>query len=149
MLDETARRILMVLQDEGRTSTAEIGRRLDLAQSTVYERIREMERLGIIEGYAARLAAPKLGRGLLAFVRVHTAGRREAVLTGQRLAAIPDVQEVHHVAGEDCLLAKLRARDTDDLWRLLREHLDPIETITSTHTTIVLDTVKERARLAL
>jgi Lrp/AsnC family leucine-responsive transcriptional regulator len=148
MLDETARRILDLLQREGRISTAEIGRRLELAQSTVYERIREMERVGVIEGYVARLSAARLERALVAFVQVRT-GRRKAAAVAARLAAVPDVQEVHHVAGADGLLVKLRARDTGDLQRLLREHFEPLDAIESTHTAIVLETVKESAALAL
>jgi Lrp/AsnC family leucine-responsive transcriptional regulator len=149
MLDDTATSILRILQENGRTSTAEIGRRLDLAQSTVYERIREMERRGVIEGYTVRLFPRSVGLDLVAFVLVRTAGRRQAIATGHRLAAIPQVQEVHHVAGEDCLLVKVRARDTEALWRLFNESFEKIETIGTTRTTIVLETVKESSELDL
>ena len=149
MLDETDLNILRILQDNGRTSTAEIGRRLDLAQSTIYERIRDLERQGVIRGYTARLSPHSVGLDLVAFVLVRTAGRGQAVETGCRLAEIDEVQEVHHVAGEDCLLVKVRVRDTDALWRLFNERFESIETIGTTRTTIVLETVKESAELGL
>ena len=66
-----------------------------------------------------------------------------------RVAEIPEVLEVHHVAGEDCLLVKVRAKDTESLGRLLRDRLGRIETITSTRTTIVLGTVKESSHLPI
>src|SRR5262249_5375254 len=66
-----------------------------------------------------------------------------ALSTGERLAEIPEILELHHVAGEDCFLAKVRVADAEALGRLLRERLSEIETITSTRTTVVLDTVKE------
>jgi len=69
------------------------------------------------------------------------------VETAERLAQIPEVLEVHYVAGEDCFLVKVRAQDTEALGFLLRERLGRIATITSTRTTIVLETVKETCAL--
>ena len=59
------------------------------------------------------------------------------------------IAEVHHVAGEDCFLVKVRAPDTEALGRLLRERLGKISTITSTRTTIVLESVKETSELPI
>ncbi len=69
--------------------------------------------------------------------------------TGQCLANIPGVQEVHHIAGDDCYLVKVRARDTEALGRLLREHFSGIETVRSTRTTIVLNTLRETCEIPL
>ena len=57
--------------------------------------------------------------------------------------------EVHHVAGEDCLLLKVRARDAEHLGELLRKRVGRVAGVTSTRTTIVLETIKESARLPL
>jgi Lrp/AsnC family transcriptional regulator, leucine-responsive regulatory protein len=62
---------------------------------------------------------------------------------------VPEVLEVHHVAGEDCLLLKVRARDPEHLATILRERLGRIGGVQSTRTTIVLESVKESARLPL
>jgi Lrp/AsnC family leucine-responsive transcriptional regulator len=59
------------------------------------------------------------------------------------------VLELHHLAGEDCFLVKVRARDTDDLYRFLRDELGRFKAIKSTRTTIVLKTVKETTGLPL
>src|SRR5688500_19825986 len=74
-------------------------------------------------------------------------GRSEA--TADQLAALPSVLELHHLAGEDCFLLKVRARDTDDLYRILRDDFGPFKAIRGTRTTIVLKTVKETTRLPL
>ena len=69
--------------------------------------------------------------------------------TGMLLAKIPEAQEVHHVAGEDCYLVKVRVPDTDSLGTLLRERIGAIKSVRSTRTTIVLGTLKETYRLPI
>jgi Lrp/AsnC family leucine-responsive transcriptional regulator len=86
---------------------------------------------------------------LLAYVFVRDNDGPGTDLAAQRVAEIPGVLEVHHVAGEDCFLAKVRAKDPESLGRLLRERIGRIASITSTRTTIVLGTVKESAALPI
>lgn len=148
-LDATDLRILELLQQNARTSNAEIARDLDMAPSAILERIRKPETRGVIASYEARLSPRAVGLGLSAFVFVRAEETGPGTDTGKQLAQIPEVQEVHQVAGEDCYLLRLRARDTDDLARLLNERLKSIRTIRGTRTTIVLGTLKETARLAL
>jgi Lrp/AsnC family transcriptional regulator, leucine-responsive regulatory protein len=143
MIDSIDARILTILQENARIPNAEIARQVGLAPSAVFERIRKLEERGTIEGYTIRTNARNLGLGLLCFMFVRSDERGGGVETAERLAAIPEVLEVHHVAGEDCFLVKVRTEDTDALGRLLREKLGRIKSITSTRTTIVLDTVKE------
>lgn len=147
-LDSIDQRILNLLQDNGRISNAEVARALDMAPSAVFERIRKLETRGYVAGYEARLAPKKLDFGLLAFVFVRAEEVGE-VTVGSKLAELAAVQEVHQVVGEDCYLVKLRARDTDDLARVLNREIKRIPGIVSTRTTIVLGTLKESARLPL
>ncbi len=149
MIDGIDAAILNILQSNARTSNAEIARQVSLAPSAVFERIRKLEERGVIEGYAARVNPRAVDLPLLAYVFVRADEKPGAETTARRVAAIPEVLEVHHVAGEDCFLAKVRMADTDALGRLLRERLGRIETITSTRTTIVLNTVKETAELPI
>jgi Lrp/AsnC family leucine-responsive transcriptional regulator len=149
MLDGIDRTILNILQEDARISNAEIARRLGMAPSAILERIRKLEGRGLVLGYEARLNAEKLGQGLLAFVFVRADERVGSMGAGEELAAIPEVQEVHHIAGEDCYLVKVRVADTATLGRLLRERFGAIGTVHSTRTTIVLSTIKESARLPL
>jgi Lrp/AsnC family leucine-responsive transcriptional regulator len=148
MIDGTDTEILKILQINSRTSNAEIARQVGLAPSAVFERIRKLEDRGVIEGYGARLNPKVIGVALLAFVFVR-ADDKSGAETAAQVAAIPEVLEVHDVAGEDCLLVKVRAADTEALGRLLRERFGRIESITSTRTTIVLETVKESSALPI
>ena len=149
MIDDTDRTIAKILQENARTPTAEIARQVGMAASAVHERIRKLEERGVIRGYTVRLDPRLLGRGLLAFVFVRAEERVGAPETADLLSEIPEVQEVHHVAGEDCFLVKVRVVDTDALGRLLRERVGAISTVRSTRTTIVLETVKETTALDL
>jgi Lrp/AsnC family leucine-responsive transcriptional regulator len=143
MIDDIDRQILTILQENARTPSAEVARRIGMAASAIHERIRKLEERGIIEGYTAKLNAKALERGLVAFVFVRAEEPLCSLETGERLAAIPEVQEVHHVAGEDCYLVKVRVADTEALQELLRTRFGSVESVKSTRTTIVLGTVKE------
>jgi Lrp/AsnC family transcriptional regulator, leucine-responsive regulatory protein len=148
-LDSVDRAILQTLQANARTSNADIARRLGMAPSAVLERIRKLEARGIVAGYAAQLKPAAVGFGLAAFIFVRADEPVGAGLVGERLAAVPEVQEVHHIAGEDCYLVKVRVADTEAIGRLLRDAIGSIPQVRSTRTTIVLGTVKESTMLPL
>ena len=147
MIDDIDGRILGILQANARTSNADIARQIGMAPSAVLERIRKLEERGVIEGYHARVRPEALGLELTAYVYVRADERAGAPTTAERLAQIPEVQEVHHVAGEDCFLAKVRVHGTRELGKLLSEKLGAIDTIRGTRSTIVLDTIKETSVL--
>jgi Lrp/AsnC family transcriptional regulator, leucine-responsive regulatory protein len=142
-MDEIDLQVLEILQENARIPNAEIARRVGMAPSAVLERVRKLEERGVIEGYAARVNAEAVGQGLTAFVFVRAEERAGAVATAERIMEIDEVQEVHHVAGEDCFLVKVRVAGTRALGRLLRERFGAVETIRSTRTTIVLETLKD------
>jgi Lrp/AsnC family leucine-responsive transcriptional regulator len=146
-LDETDRQIVAFLQSDARMANAEIARRLSMAPSAIFDRIRKLEERGIIDSYEARVNAKAVGLGLTAFIFVRGEDGVGDPKTGQLLAKIPEVQEVHHVAGEDCYLVKVRVADTDSLGMLLRERIGAVKSVRSTRTTIVLGTLKETYRL--
>jgi Lrp/AsnC family transcriptional regulator, leucine-responsive regulatory protein len=148
-IDEIDERILNALTKDARTSNAELARQIGMAPSAILERVRKLEERGVLEGYAPRINPRALGLRLLAFVFVRTDEGVGALTTASHLAKAAEVQEVHHVAGEDCLLVKLRARDTDDLSRILKEVFGPMKSIRSTRTTIVLETIKETSILPI
>ena len=147
MLTEPDRTIVSLLQDNGRLAQVDIARAVGLTPSAVLERIRKLEARGVILGYTALVEPRVVGRGLLAFVAVRTAGIHDDEAIGPMLANVPEVLEVHHVAGEDCFLLKIRARDTEHLGELLRKRFGSLPNVVSTRTTIVLGTLKETSRL--
>ena len=143
MYDEIDRQILELLQSDGRISNADLARRIGMAPSAVFERVRRLEQKGVIRGYGAHLDSRALDRSLLAFVLVRSDERAGSVSTGQSLALEPEVLEVHHVAGQDSYLVKVRVRDPESLGRLLRERFGAIPGVRSTQSTIALETIKE------
>ena len=149
MINEIDKEIVKILQGNARMSNAEIARKVGLAPSAVFERVRKLEEKGIVRGYHAEVDPKAVELGQLAFMFIRSNDRPGAVGTAAQLSEIPEILELHHVAGEDCFLAKVRVRDAESLGRLLRERLSGIETITSTRTTIVLETVKETVELPL
>jgi Lrp/AsnC family transcriptional regulator, leucine-responsive regulatory protein len=146
-MDGIDRQILNILQSDARISNAEVARQVGLAPSAVLERIRKLEDRQIIRAYEARINPIALDLGLLAFIYVRTDEPIGAPVAEKLLAALPEVQEVHHIAGEDCFLVKVRVANTDALQTLLRERIGAIATVRSTRTTIVLASVKESATL--
>jgi Lrp/AsnC family leucine-responsive transcriptional regulator len=149
MLDPTDLQILDLLQTNARTPQAEIARVVGLAPSAVLERLRKLESRGVIRGYAAQIDPKAVDQRLLAFVALRTTDRPGEARVGQALAAVPEVLEIHHVAGDDCLLLKVRARDPEHLSQILRDRLGRVEGVKSTRTTIVLESIKESVRLPI
>jgi Lrp/AsnC family transcriptional regulator, leucine-responsive regulatory protein len=147
MMNEIDKKILNIIQADARVANAEIARQVGLAPSAVLERIRKLEERGVIRGYAAELNAAEIGFGLTAFIAVRT--RECCSETDKFLAEIPEVLEVHDVAGEDSYLLKVRVKDAEALSRLLREKLKNVPNVASTKTTVVLQTIKETTALPI
>lgn len=149
MIDSTDRQILKLLQENARTSNAEIARQIRMAPSAVLERIRRLEARGVIQGYEVKVNPEAVGLTLLAFVSVASTDRPGETATAELLAEIPEVEEAHHIAGDDCYLLKVRVKDTKALSHLLRERISALGTVRSTRTTVVLDTLRESRALPL
>ena len=149
MLDAIDLQILDLLQDNARIPQAEIARVVGLAPSAVLERLRKLEGRGVIRAYAAVLHPKALDQRLLAFVALRTTDRPGEARVAQTLLGIPEVLEIHHVAGDDCLLLKVRARDPEHLSQILRDRLGSLDGVRSTRTTIVLESIKETTKLPI
>jgi Lrp/AsnC family leucine-responsive transcriptional regulator len=148
-IDSTDRRILDALQRSGRVTQVEIAREVGMAPSAVLERMRKLEARGVIRGYTAILDPKAAGLAMLAFVAVRTTEVAGEDKVGRDLAKVPEVLEVHHVAGDDCFLVKIRSRDAEHLGELLKTRIGRISGVRSTRTTIVLGSLKESQRLPL
>jgi Lrp/AsnC family leucine-responsive transcriptional regulator len=146
-ISDTDLAILDILQNNARETQADIARSVGLAPSAILERIRKLEARGVIRGYLAQIDPRALDLGMLAFVSVRSERGPGDDSVARSLADCPEVLEVHHVAGEDCYLVKVRARDAEHLGSLLRTRFGRIPGVTSTRTTIVLETTKETPRL--
>ena len=149
MIDETSLEILRILQEKARIPNIEVSRQVGLAPSAVLERIRKMEKQGVIDGYEVRLNPGRFASSQIAFIQVMVGAQTETAKIGLQLAEIPQVQEVHYTAGEDCYLVKIRAADTAELGKLLHSRISSIEGVIATKTAPVLATYKETARIPI
>jgi Lrp/AsnC family transcriptional regulator, leucine-responsive regulatory protein len=147
MIDKIDSKLLEMIQQDAHLSNAALAEKVGLTKTAVFERIRKLEHAGIIRGYETRLDPKKVERGMVAFIFIKTEEPFASQQTGRALTRIPEVLEVHNMAGEDCYLVKVRVADTDALGKLLREKLGKIKAIRSTRTNIALDTLKESAYL--
>ena len=149
MIDDVSLKILKILQKKARIPNVEVARQVGMAPSAVLERIRKLEKMGVIDGYEVRLNPERFGKSQVAFIHVHTGGRGTEQGLLKSLAALPQVQEIHYVSGQDSYLLKVRETDTKALGRLVREQIAPLGGVVSTSTTIVMTTFKETARIPI
>ncbi len=148
-LDKTDLSILRLMQENGRISNADLARELNMAPSAVLERVKKLEQKQVILQYTTRINPAMLQQKLLAFIFVRSSEGLGCNTAARELARIPEVQEVHHIAGEDCYLVKVRTNDSASLMDLMRNTFSKIPNLLSTRTTIVLETVKEQQQLII
>jgi Lrp/AsnC family leucine-responsive transcriptional regulator len=134
---------LLLLMRDGRATWAEVGQVLGLSAPAAAERVRKLEKRGIIRGYAALVDAASVGYPLTAYVSVTLASHRNRAAFLRAIAKMEQVAECHHVAGDDDYLLKVRCRGTQDLDHLLAGELKDKLGVARTRTTIVLSTAKE------
>ena len=142
IIDDTDRKLLTALTEDSSQSYSELGAKVHLSAPAVHERVKKMKAAGVITKYTIGLDGTKIGRPFLAFIHVNYTGA-QARENFAGLHEDADVEEVHSVAGDSCLLVKARCKDTNGLDELLgrmREFGDD----TSTRSHIVLTTLFER-----
>ena len=147
MIDSIDKQILNIIQQDARIANSEISRQVGLAPSAILERVKKLEEKGIIQGYETRLNPAALDFGLTAFIAVRTHDWCDE--TDKFLLEIPEVLEVHDLAGEDAYFLKVRVKDTEALSKLLREKLKNVPNVATTKTTVVLQTIKETMALPI
>jgi Lrp/AsnC family transcriptional regulator, leucine-responsive regulatory protein len=116
--DVTSRRILESLQEDGRVSLAELGRRVGLSAPAVAERVQRLERDGVITGYHAQVDPRALGYTLAVVIRIRPAPR-ELRKVAELAQATPEVVECHRITGEDCFFMKAHVRDVEHLEEII------------------------------
>ncbi|GAC1299805.1 MAG: Lrp/AsnC family transcriptional regulator [Vulcanimicrobiaceae bacterium] len=147
-LDELDVRLLAALQSNGRSTFAELGSLVGLKAPAAHDRVKRLEARGFIDGYAARLDARRLGFALAAFVSAYTTADVDYDRFHASVARLPEVAEIHSVAGEESFVLKVLTRSTAHLDDFL-SRLKAVPGIGRTKTTIVLTTPFERHGIAL
>ena len=150
-LDRTDRKILDVLQREGRISMTDLAQRIGLSTSPCAERVRRMERDGVITGYHARVSPRALGKTLLVFVEITLTSKSGDVFDRVRdeLLHVPDVQECHLVSGDFDYLVKARLGGMDEYRSLLGDILKKLPVAAESHSYVVMEEIKESMALRM
>ena len=137
------------LQTAGRESWTRLAELLGVTGPAAAERVRRLEERGVIRGYAALVDPESVGARLTAFVAVTLEHPKHRHAFLKRVDALAEVQECHHVSGDDDYLLKIRCADTKHLDHVLSEELKGVPGVLRTRTTIVLGTTKETTVLPL
>ena len=144
-LDRIDKKILDILQRDGRMSMTELAQTVGLSTSPCSERVKRMEREGVITGYHARVSPKALGKTLLVFVEITLSEKSAEVFDKVRdeLLHVPDVQECHLVSGNFDYLVKARLGGMDEYRSLLGDILKKLPVAAQSHSYVVMEDVKE------
>jgi len=148
-LDRIDRKILDILQREGRIPMTELAQQIGLSTSPCAERVKRMERDGVITGYHARVQPKALGNNLLVFIEITLASKSAEVFDRVRheLLHVPDVQECHLVSGSFDYLVKARLGGMEEYRNLLGDILKKLPVTAQSHSYVVMEEVKESLAL--
>jgi Lrp/AsnC family leucine-responsive transcriptional regulator len=135
--------LVAILQQNGRESWAALGGAIGLTGPAAADRVRRLEERGVIRSYAALVDPETVGAHLAAFVAVTLERPHHRAAFLARVAALPEVQECHHVAGDDDYLLKVRCTGARDLERVVGDEIKGVPGVARTRTTVVLGTAKE------
>jgi Lrp/AsnC family leucine-responsive transcriptional regulator len=150
-LDRIDRKILEILQRQGRIPMTELAQQIGLSTSPCTERVRRMEREGVITGYHARIDPQVIGKTLLVFVEITLSAKSADVFDKVRaeLLHVPEVMECHLVSGGFDYLVKARLRAMSDYRRLLGDLLKKLPVPAESNSYVVMEEVKESLYLPL
>ena len=137
-LDAMDGKILDILQQDARTTLAEIGRRIHMSQPAVAERVKRMEAANVISGYHAHVNPAALGYGITAFVRV--ARRSNDMPVAVVAAQVPEIVECHSITGDDCSIVKVVAPSVAELEKVIIQ----LTRCGVTSTSLILSSTVER-----
>ncbi|MFT6089423.1 Lrp/AsnC family transcriptional regulator [Sulfitobacter sp.] len=137
--------ILTVLAEDGRISITDLAKRIGLSKSPTQARLRRLEVAGVILGYRALLDPIRLGLDHVAFVEVRLSDTREVALKAFNAAVlkVPEIEQVHMIAGSFDYLLKVRTRDMAAYRNFLGETITTLPYVSNTSTYVAMEAVKE------
>jgi Lrp/AsnC family leucine-responsive transcriptional regulator len=147
-LDAKDRRILSLVQRDGKMSQALIAKTVGLSTAAVNERLKKLEQAGVIRRFTALVDPKAVGMQVTAFIEVFLEHPRYEDPFLKRILDLDEVQECHHITGEFSVLLKVRLQDMESLQRLVISQLNGLQGVRQTRTVMVLSTVKEECYVA-
>ncbi|AIG30490.1 Lrp/AsnC family transcriptional regulator [Flavobacterium psychrophilum] len=143
-LDEIDKNLLKLLQTDSKKTTKELSLKLNLSVTAIYERIKKLEREGIIEKYVVILNKKKIEKGFVVFCHIKLIQHTKEFLTKfeNQVTKLNEVLECHHVSGDYDYILKIVLKDMEEYRNFLVEKLTTLDHIGSTHSTFMISEVK-------
>jgi len=150
-LDRTDLAILRTLQDNAKLTTKELAAAVHLTPTPVFERLKRLERQGVIKKYVAVLDAQKLNRAFVVFCSVKLSRMNHDIALDfiQRIREIPEVTECYNISGDFDYLLKINVQDMAQYQRILLDKLGTIESLGAVKSSFVMDEVKHSYGISL
>lgn len=150
-LDQTDKKLLALLQEDSKKTNKELSLKLNLSVTAVYERIRKLERGGVIEKYVALVKPDKIERSFTAFCQIKLVQHTKGNVTRfeSQVANLTEVLEVFHVSGEYDYILKVMVKDMDAYRNFMLNKLTALDHIGSTQSTFVISPVKNTSALSM
>ncbi|EIW20137.1 Lrp/AsnC family transcriptional regulator, leucine-responsive regulatory protein [Pelosinus fermentans] len=149
MVDSIDSKVLKQLMEKARTTWAELGALLGLSAPAAAERVHKLEERGIIKGYYALIDPEAVGYGLAAYIAIYLDKPEHRKGFLEFVQDTKEIQECHHIAGDEDYVLKVRCKGTRDLERIVSENIKSIPGVAKTRTTVILSTVKENPILPI
>jgi Lrp/AsnC family leucine-responsive transcriptional regulator len=148
-LDHIDRKIINLLQDNGRMTNAQLAKEIGLSPPPMLERVRKLEKNGIIRKYVALVDPKKLDLGTIAFVSVSLSLHQKRAIQHfvSEIQKIPEILECYHITGEEDYLLKVVIKDIEHYERFLVEKLTPLSGISKIKTSFILNTLKQNTKI--
>jgi Lrp/AsnC family leucine-responsive transcriptional regulator len=143
--DAIDRKILSILQENGKITNAQLSTDVGLSPAPTLERVKKLEKNGVIESYHAKLNKQEVGLGVSTFVHVALVSHRKGIVDSfvNQIIRIPEVVECHHITGQGDFILKVVSQDITSYQKLLVEVINEIPEIDNTQSTVILSTFKD------
>ncbi|RZJ70658.1 MAG: Lrp/AsnC family transcriptional regulator [Flavobacterium sp.] len=143
-LDATDKKLLMLLQEDSKKTTKELSLRLSLSVTAVYERVKKLEREGVVDKYVALLNRNKISKGFVVFCHIKLAQHTKEYMTTfeKEVTRLDEVLECFHVSGDYDYILKICVKDMEEYREFMVTKLTTLQHIGSTHSTFMIGEVK-------
>ncbi|WP_116787774.1 Lrp/AsnC family transcriptional regulator [Flavobacterium psychrotrophum] len=150
-LDTTDKKLLQLLQEDSTQTTKQLSAKLSLSVTAIYERIKKLEREGIISKYVALVDRNKVGRGFVVFCHLKLIQHTKEYLTKfeKEVTQLSEVLECYHVSGDYDYILKIYVANMEEYREFMVTKLTTLHHIGSTHSTFMIGEVKNTNIIAL
>lgn len=150
-LDKIDKKILDILQVDGRITNAQLSKDIGLSPAPTLERVKKLETAGIIKSYHAKLDTEKINLGVNTYVMVSLKGHNKSNIDKfiEAIDGVDEIIECNHVTGSSDFILKVIAKDIPSYQKLMLEKVSEIEVVDSMQSMVILSTFKDSKRMPI